>query len=49
MVSLQNEKLCDILTVINHPPLADKPMILQPPNEQPGYQRKVALLRSMAR
>lgn len=33
--------------IINHPVLADKPMILETPNELPGYQREIALLRSL--
>ena len=33
--------------IINHPKLAGKPMILETPNELPGYQREIALLRSL--
>jgi deoxyribonuclease-4 len=33
--------------IINHPALAGKPMILETPNELPGYQREIALLRQM--
>ena len=33
--------------IINHPALADKPMILETPNELPGYQAEIELLRSM--
>ena len=33
--------------IINHPALAGKPMILETPNELPGYQREIALLREM--
>ena len=33
--------------IINHPALRDKPMILETPNELPGYAREIALLRSM--
>ena len=33
--------------IINHPALADKPMILETPNELPGYAKEIALLRSM--
>ena len=33
--------------IVNHPRLKDKPMILETPNELPGYQREIALLRSM--
>ena len=32
--------------IINHPVLRDKPMILETPNELPGYQAEIALLRS---
>ena len=31
--------------IINHPLLRDKPMILETPNELPGYQREIQLLR----
>ena len=34
--------------VVNHPVLSRLPMILETPNELPGYQREIALLRSMA-
>lgn len=33
--------------IINHPALADLPMILETPNELTGYQREIALLRGM--
>ena len=33
--------------IVNHPVLRDKPMILETPNELPGYQREIALLRQM--
>ena len=33
--------------IINHPTLAGLPMILETPNELPGYAREIALLRSM--
>ena len=33
--------------IVNHPMLADKPMILETPNELPGYQKEIALLQSM--
>ena len=33
--------------IVNHPLLKDKPMILETPNELPGYQAEIALLRSM--
>ena len=32
--------------VMNHPALANKPMILETPNELPGYAAEIALLRS---
>lgn len=32
--------------IVNHPCLKDKPMILETPNELPGYQAEIALLRS---
>jgi len=33
--------------IVNHPLLKDKPMILETPNELPGYQAEIQLLRSM--
>ena len=33
--------------IVNHPLLKDKPMILETPNELPGYQAEIAVLRSM--
>ena len=33
--------------VVNHPALKDKPMILETPNELPGYQAEIALLRRL--
>ena len=33
--------------IVNHPLLKDKPMILETPNELPGYQAEIALLRSL--
>ena len=33
--------------VMNHPALADRPMILETPNELPGYAAEIALLRSL--
>jgi deoxyribonuclease-4 len=33
--------------VINHPALRGKPMILETPNELPGYAKEIALLRSL--
>jgi len=35
--------------IVNHPALRDKPMILETPNELPGYAREIALLREMER
>jgi deoxyribonuclease-4 len=35
--------------IVNHPALKDKPMILETPNELPGYAREIALLRSLQR
>ena len=32
--------------IVSHPVLRDKPMILETPNELPGYQAEIALLRS---
>ena len=33
--------------IVNHPLLKGKPMILETPNELPGYQKEIALLRQM--
>ena len=33
--------------IVNHPQLKGKPMILETPNELPGYAREIALLRQM--
>ena len=33
--------------IVNHPLLAGKPMILETPNELPGYAREIDLLRSL--
>lgn len=33
--------------IINHPALADKPMILETPNELPGYAKEIRMLREM--
>ena len=33
--------------IVNHPALKDKPMILETPNELPGYAAEIALLRSL--
>ena len=33
--------------IVNHPLLKGKPMILETPNEQPGYQNEIAILRQM--
>ena len=35
--------------IVNHPALKDKPMILETPNELPGYQQEIALLGEMER
>lgn len=32
--------------IVNHPALRDKPMILETPNELPGYAKEIAILRS---
>lgn len=34
-------------SIVSHPLLRDKPMILETPNELPGYAREIALLRSL--
>ena len=33
--------------IVNHPILKNKPMILETPNELPGYAAEIALLRSL--
>ena len=33
--------------IVNHPVLKDKPMILETPNELPGYAQEISLLRSL--
>ena len=33
--------------IVNHPALKGKPMILETPNELPGYEKEIALLRTM--
>lgn len=33
--------------IVNHPRLKDKPMILEPPNELPGYAGEIKILREM--
>lgn len=35
-------------TIVNHPLLKDKPMILETPNELPGYAKEIDLLRRLA-
>ena len=35
--------------LMNHPALEGKPMILETPNELPGYKREIAMLRAMCR
>jgi len=34
-------------SIVTHPALRDKPMILETPNELPGYQREIEILRSL--
>ena len=34
-------------TIVNHPALKGKPMILETPTELPGYQKEIAILRSL--
>ena len=34
-------------TIVNHPALKDKPMILETPNELPGYANEIKILRSL--
>ena len=34
--------------ILNHPALADKPMILETPNELPGYAEEIRLLRGLS-
>ncbi len=33
--------------IVNHPLLKDKPMILETPNELPGYQKEIEMLRGL--
>ncbi len=33
--------------IVSHPALKDKPMILETPNELPGYAKEIAMLRAM--
>ena len=33
--------------IVNHPALAGIPMILETPNELPGYKQEIELLRSL--
>lgn len=42
-----NLGLSTFQNIIRHPVLAGIPMILETPNELPGYQREIALLRAM--
>ena len=35
-------------TIVNHPALQGKPMILETPNELPGYAREILVLRGLA-
>lgn len=41
--------LATFQNVVNHPVLRGKPMILETPNELPGYAKEIALLRKMER
>lgn len=34
-------------SIVNHPAFRDKPMILETPNELPGYRQEIVLLRSL--
>ena len=34
--------------IVNHPALRDLPMILETPNELPGYRKEIAMLRELA-
>ena len=40
--------LATFRAIMNHPALRDKPMILETPNELPGYKKEIAMLRAMA-
>ena len=42
-----NLGLSTFQAIVNHPLLKDKPMILETPNELPGYAREIQLLRDM--
>ena len=33
--------------IVNHPALRGLPMVLETPNELPGYEKEIALLRAM--
>ena len=46
-IGVGNLGLATFEKIINHPALAGLPMILETPNELPGYQKEIALLRSM--
>ncbi len=46
-ISQGNLGLQTFENIINHPVLAGLPMILETPNELPGYQQEIALLRSL--
>jgi deoxyribonuclease-4 len=35
-------------SIMKHPYLSALPMILETPNELPGYQKEIAILRDMA-
>ena len=36
-------------TIVNHPKLQGRPMILETPNELPGYQKEIEILRTLCR
>lgn len=36
-----------VRNIVNHPALKGKPMILETPNELPGYQKEIEILRSL--
>lgn len=42
-----NLGLSTFAKIVNHPALRYKPMILETPNELPGYAREIAMLRSL--
>ena len=46
-IGVGNLGLATFEKIVNHPALAGLPMILETPNELSGYQKEIALLRSM--